>query len=82
MTAPIWWPQILAATSLRRVAAGDLLAHATPTVAGGTLRLHFDRADVAAAWEASGAQAALVGALEYCGQPMPVEVAPDQPTFT
>jgi hypothetical protein len=75
MVVPFWWPEVLAATSLRRQAAGMLLAHATPTVVGGTLRLSFGRADIAAAWEESGAQAALEGAMEHCGVAMPVEVA-------
>ncbi|GAP46892.1 hypothetical protein [Streptomyces azureus] len=74
MTEPIWWPQVLAATSLRRQAAGMLLAHATPTVVGGTLRLTFARADVAAAWRDSGAQAALEGAMQHCGVAIPVHV--------
>jgi hypothetical protein len=76
MNQPPWWPPILAATSLRRQAAGMLLAHATPTVEGGTLRLHFARADIAAAWEESGAQAALEGAMKAGGVAMPVEVIP------
>ncbi|MET9521504.1 hypothetical protein [Streptomyces coeruleorubidus] len=74
MTEPFWWPQILAATSLRRQAAGMLLAHATPTVVGGTLRLEFGRADIAAAWRESGSQAALEGAMKAGGMAMPVEV--------
>jgi hypothetical protein len=74
MTNPIWWPKVLAATSTRRQAAGMLLAHATPTVEGGTLRLEFGRADIAAAWRDSGAQAALEGAMKHCGVAMPVEV--------
>jgi hypothetical protein len=74
MTKPPWWPKVLAATSLRRQAAGDLLADATPTVHDGTLRLHFGRADIAAAWRESGAQAALEGAMKAEGVPMPVEV--------
>lgn len=75
MTEPSWWPQVLAATSKRRIAAGMLLAHATPTVHDGTLRLEFDRADVAAAWEESGAQAALEGALTHLGHPNPIRVS-------
>jgi hypothetical protein len=72
--SPVWWPQILAATSLRRQAAGMLLAHATPTVHDGTLRLSFARADVAAAWRESGSQAALEGAMKAGGMAMSVEV--------
>jgi hypothetical protein len=83
MTESIWWwPKVLAATSLRRQAAGMLLAHATPTVHDGTLRLSFDRADIAAAWRESGAQAALEGAMEHCGVAMPVEVATREPAAT
>jgi hypothetical protein len=74
MTEPFWWPQILAATSLRRQAAGMLLAHATPTVHGGTLWLSFARADIEAAWRDSGAQAALEGAMKHCGWSVPIEV--------
>jgi hypothetical protein len=74
MTAPAWWSQVLEATSTRRQAAGMLLAHATPTVDDGTLRLHFARADIAAAWRDSGAQAALEGAMKAGGVAMPVHV--------
>ncbi|MDX3027496.1 hypothetical protein [Streptomyces scabiei] len=74
MTEPSWWPQVLAATSKRRIAAGMLLAHATPAVHDGALRLEFDRADVAAAWEESGAQAALEGALSHLGHHLTVGV--------
>jgi hypothetical protein len=74
MTKPPWWPEVLAATSLRRQAAGMLLAHAIPTVEGGTLRLHFDRADIAVAWRDSGAQAALEGAMKHLGRHMTIEV--------
>lgn len=74
MTEPSWWPQIVAATSLRRQVAGMLLAHATPTVHNGILRLEFGRDDVAAAWEESGAQAALEGAMTASGKTMPVLV--------
>jgi hypothetical protein len=81
MTEPVWWPQVLDATSTRRQAAGMLLAHATPTVVDGTLRLHFARADIAAAWEESGAQAALEGAMEAGGVAMPVEVALARPAL-
>jgi hypothetical protein len=82
MTEPFWWPPILAATSTRRQAAGMLLAHATPTVEGGTLRLHFGRADIAAAWEESGAQAALEGAMKAGGVDLAVEVATREPAAT
>jgi hypothetical protein len=44
-----------------------LLAHATPVVHDGVLRLQFARADIADAWQDSGAQAALDAALEHCG---------------
>ncbi|MEW2463122.1 hypothetical protein AB0872_20760 [Microbacterium sp. NPDC047426] len=82
MTEPFWWPQALAATSTRRQAAGMLLAHATPTVVDGTLRLYFGRANIAAAWRDSGAQAALEGAMKHCGVAMPVEVVTREPTAT
>ncbi|MFI6032968.1 hypothetical protein ACIBBD_02060 [Streptomyces sp. NPDC051315] len=42
-----------------------LLAHATPVLHGGVLRLQFARADIAAAWQDSGAQTALDAALEH-----------------
>ncbi|WP_328336770.1 hypothetical protein [Streptomyces violaceus] len=74
MSTPVWWSEVLAATFRRRVAAGDLLDHAVPTVDDGVLRLAFARPDIAAAWEESGAQAALEGALVHCGRAMPVEV--------
>jgi hypothetical protein len=74
MTEPAWWPEVLAGTSARRQAAGMLLAHATPTVHRGTLRLAFARADIAAAWEESGAQAALEGALAAGGVDLAVEL--------
>lgn len=74
MAAPAWWPAVLAATSRRRVAAGDLLDHAAVSVVDGTLLLGFARPDIAAAWEESGAQAALEGALAHGGWSMPIEV--------
>ena len=74
MTKPIWWPAVLAETGCRRVAAREMLDQATPTVVDGTLRLSFDRADVAAAWEESGAQTALEAALAAGRWDMPVEV--------
>jgi hypothetical protein len=74
MTEPVWWPQVLDATSTRRQAAGMLLAHATPTVHDGTLWLEFARADIAAAWEESGAQAALAAAMKHCGVALAVEL--------
>ena len=74
MTKPIWWPAVLAATGRRRVAAREMLDHATPTVVDGTLRLSFDRADVAAAWEESGAQTALEASLAAGRWEMPIEV--------
>jgi hypothetical protein len=73
MTEPIWWPEAVAAAGRRRIYTRELLADATPTVAGGTLRLSFDRADVAVAWEESGSQAALEGALAHLGWAMPIE---------
>jgi hypothetical protein len=81
MTEPTWWPRVLDATSTRRQAAGMLLAHATPTVVGGTLQLSFTRADIAAAWRDSGAQAALEGAMGHLGWEMPVEVVARQETL-
>ncbi|QIJ61415.1 hypothetical protein [Streptomyces sp. JB150] len=53
-----------------------LLAHATPTVERGRLLLHFDRPDIAAAWQESRADAALEGALAHLGWAMPIEVLP------
>ena len=74
MTAPAWWPEVLAETGCRRVAAREMLDHATPTVVDGTLRLSFDRADVAAAWVESGAQTALEASLAAGWWEMPIEV--------
>jgi hypothetical protein len=51
-----------------------LLAHATPTVDDGVLRLQFARADIADAWRDSGAQATLDAALKHCRLQMAVEV--------
>ncbi|GGT85742.1 hypothetical protein [Streptomyces coeruleorubidus] len=73
MTIPVWWPKVLAATRLRRMAAGMLLDHASPSVHGGTLRLAFVRADIAAAWRDSGAQAALEGAMQAADIELAVE---------
>ncbi|MET9813165.1 hypothetical protein [Streptomyces sp. NPDC006355] len=75
MTEPVWWPEALAATVRRRVYAAELLAHATPTVEGGTLRLAFADPGHVAAWEASGADAALDGALAHLGQRRLIEVS-------
>jgi len=74
MPEPVWWPQVVAAADKRRNVTGMLLAHATPHVEGGQLRLGFARPDLAAAWQESGAQAALEGALAQHGQSMPVIV--------
>ncbi|MFI6854501.1 hypothetical protein [Streptomyces sp. NPDC050416] len=74
MTEPAWWPQILSATSLRRQAAGMLLAQATPSVVRGTLRLEFPRTGLVTAWRDSRAEAALEGALAHYGWAMPIEV--------
>lgn len=79
MTVPVWWPEVVAAADRRRHVTGLLLAHATPTVAHGRLRLTFDRADLVTAWHASQAVAALDGALAHLGWAMPVEVA-NRPT--
>jgi hypothetical protein len=74
MTTPAWWPAVLAATARRRVAAREMLDHATPAVVDGTLRLTFANPAVAAAWEESGAQTALEAALAAGRWEMPVEV--------
>ncbi|MFF0777077.1 hypothetical protein [Streptomyces sp. NPDC003720] len=76
MPEPVWWPRIVAAAERRRHVTGLLLAHATPTLHDGVLRLAFDRADLAAAWEDSGAQAALEGALAAERVDVEVEIAP------
>jgi hypothetical protein len=57
-----------------------LLAHATPVVHDGVLRLQFARADIADAWLASGAQAALDAALEHEKIPVRVEAATREPS--
>jgi hypothetical protein len=62
-SVPDWWPKIVSAADRRRHVTGMLLAHATPTLDDGVLRLHFDDPNIAAAWRDSGAQAALEGAL-------------------
>jgi hypothetical protein len=74
VTAPVWWPEVVATADHRRHVTGLLLAHATPTVERGRLLLHFDRPDIAAAWQESGAQTALEGALTHLGWATPVEV--------
>ncbi|MEU0200910.1 MULTISPECIES: hypothetical protein [unclassified Streptomyces] len=75
MSIPVWWPEVLAATARRRVYAAEILAHATPTVERGLLRLTFTDPGHLAAWEASGAEAALDGALAHLGWAMQIEVA-------
>jgi hypothetical protein len=64
-----------------------LLAHATPVVHDGVLRLQFARADIADAWRDiahawrdSGAQAALDAALEHEKIPVRVEAATREPS--
>ncbi|MER7053452.1 hypothetical protein [Streptomyces sp. NPDC000351] len=79
MTEPAWWPKVVAAADKRRNVTGRLLAHATPYVHDGRLRLEFARPELAAAWTESGAQTALEGALAHYGWSMPVTVA-DWPT--
>ncbi|MFI9344941.1 hypothetical protein ACIG0D_27300 [Streptomyces sp. NPDC052773] len=74
MHQPVWWPEVVAAADRRRHVTGLLLAHATPTVDGGTLRLEFPRPDLVAAWHDSHAVAALDGALAHLGWGMPVQV--------
>jgi hypothetical protein len=59
-----------------------LLAHATPVVDDGVLRLQFARADIAQAWQDSGAQAALDAALEHEKIPVRVEAATREPSTT
>ncbi|MFE0794754.1 hypothetical protein [Streptomyces mutabilis] len=75
MPIPVWWPQVVAAADKRRNVTGRLLAHATPHIEGGQLRLEFARPDLAAAWAESGAQTALEGALDHYGWTMPIIVA-------
>lgn len=74
MTQPGWWPAVVAATRLRRMAAGTLLDHATPTIHDGQLRLTFHRADLAEAWRESGAQDALDAPLLHLDRDMAIEV--------
>ncbi|QTD96987.1 hypothetical protein [Streptomyces cyanogenus] len=78
MPIPVWWPRIVAAADRRRHVTGMLLAHATPTLDDGVLRLHFADPRVAAAWQESGAQAALEGAMKAGGIDMPVETTANQ----
>lgn len=75
VTAPAWWPEIMAAADRRRHVTGLLLNHATPSLVGGTLQLRFTAPGVVQAWRDSGAQAALEGALEHGGYDVTVEVA-------
>lgn len=75
VTAPAWWPEVVAGTRRRRMAAGMLLEHATPHLDHGRLRLVFARPDVVAAWEESGAQAALEAALKHAGHGLTVTAA-------
>lgn len=81
MTEPIWWREVLAATARRRQYTAELLAHATPTVERGRLRLEFPNADLVAAWHDSHAEAALEGALAHYGWSMPIEAVQQLPTF-
>ena len=74
MTEPVWWPHVVAAAEKRRNVTGRLLAHATAHVTGGRLHLCFARPDLVVAWQSSGAQAALEGALAHYGWSMPVVV--------
>lgn len=78
MPEPIWWQDALAAVRRRRISAADLLAHATPTVERGQLRLEFPDTRLVADWHHSGAEAALDGALAHLGHHMPVEVISNQ----
>lgn len=71
--APTWWPRIVAAADHRRHVTGRLLAHATPVLADGVLRLQFTDPAIAKAWRESGAQAALEGALAASGIDIPIE---------
>lgn len=72
MPAPVWWPQVVAAADRRRHVTGLLLARATPTLVGGTLRLRFASPHLAQAWQDSGAQDALEGALKEVRIPVTV----------
>lgn len=74
MTEPVWWPEVVAAADRRRHVTGLFLAHATPSVARGRLRLAFNDPRMAAAWHESRAEAALEGALAHLGWSMPIEV--------
>ncbi|MFE7899191.1 hypothetical protein ACFU3E_17010 [Streptomyces sp. NPDC057424] len=81
MSTPVWWPQIVRAADRRRHVTGLLLAHATPSVDGGVLRLQFDDPGMARAWEDSGAQVALEAALRQYGIDVQVDVAIPQPAL-
>lgn len=74
MPTPIWWPRIVAAADRRRHVTGMLLAHAKPTLDDGVLRLQFGDPAIVQAWEESGAQVALEGALAASGLEIPVQV--------
>jgi len=63
-TVPVWWPQVVAAADRRRHVTGLLLAHASVALDGSTLRLRFASPALARAWQDSGAQDALEGALK------------------
>ncbi|OUD04668.1 hypothetical protein [Streptomyces swartbergensis] len=80
MTQPVWWPEVVKAADRRRHVTGLLLAHATPTVERGTLRLTFADPALAVAWHDSRAEDALEGALAHLGWAMPIEVADRLPT--
>ncbi|MFD5910251.1 hypothetical protein ACFWHL_16190 [Streptomyces massasporeus] len=66
---------MLAATRRRREYTAQPLAHATPTVDGGRLRLEFPDAGLVADWHDSQAGDALDGALAHLGRILQVEVA-------
>lgn len=74
MPTPVWWPEIVAAADRRRHVTGLLLAHATPALVDGVLRLTFTDPDIAVAWRDSEAQTALEGALAAGGLEIPVQV--------
>jgi len=71
-TVPAWWPRVVAAADRRRHVTGLLLAHATPNLTGSTLRLRFASPALARAWQDSGAQDALEGALADARLPLAV----------
>ncbi|MFL4904832.1 hypothetical protein ACJ6WF_16995 [Streptomyces sp. MMS24-I2-30] len=68
----------MAAADRRRHVTGMLLAHASPDLVGGVLRLTFRNAQLAVAWRESGAQAALEGAMQHHEIDASVEVVGPQ----